>query len=447
MPNVNKSNLSAAGTGAGPSGESPSAPRRDQLYWAVWSMLAAFGTYFCMYGLRKPFTASAYAGSEFYGLDFKTIAVVSQVIGYTISKFLGVKFVAELPPSRRVPAILLLVAVAEVGLVLFGVLPRPWSVVGLFLNGLPLGMIFGLVLGFLEGRRVTEALTAGLCASFILADGVTKSIGAWLLEQGVTEGWMPAAAGAGFLVPLVVFVFMLGHIPRPDAADVAARSERSAMRRADRRALVASYFVGLALVIAMYLVLTVIRSVRADFAPEIWRGLGEVAAPGTFATTEMVVALGVLGVCGLMVIVRDNRRAFFGSLVWCAIGVLLVIAGVLLRKWLGAFGFMTMVGLGMYIPYVTVQTSLCERLLSTTRAKGNLGFLVSMADAYGYLGYVVVLLARGVIGRGDVFGLFITMCLWGSIVCLACLAGAWVYFARRLDRNEVSAVREVRVGQ
>ena len=36
--------------------------------------------------------------------------------------------------------------------------------VWLFVNGLPLGMVFGLVIGFLEGRKVTEALSAGpLC--------------------------------------------------------------------------------------------------------------------------------------------------------------------------------------------------------------------------------------------------------------------------------------------
>ena len=38
-------------------------------------------------------------------------------------------------------------------------------------------MVFGLVLGFLEGRQTTELLAAGLCASFILADGIMKSVG------------------------------------------------------------------------------------------------------------------------------------------------------------------------------------------------------------------------------------------------------------------------------
>ena len=62
--------------------------------------------------------------------------------------------------------------------------PAPFNLVWLFCNGVPLGLVFGLVLGFLEGRRHTEALAAGLCSSFIVADGVTKSAGASLLQAG-----------------------------------------------------------------------------------------------------------------------------------------------------------------------------------------------------------------------------------------------------------------------
>jgi hypothetical protein len=57
---------------------------------------------------------------------------------------------------------LVLIAAGEIALLLFGFVPRPWNAVCLFLNGLPLGMVFGLVLGFLEGRQLTEALAAGL---------------------------------------------------------------------------------------------------------------------------------------------------------------------------------------------------------------------------------------------------------------------------------------------
>ena len=89
-------------------------------------------------------------------------------------------------------------------------------------------MVFGLVLGFLEGRRLTEALTAGLCASFILADGVTKSVGTWLLDLGISERWMPGVAGLLFMSPLLASVWMLAqfHPPTSSTSRCAARERR-----------------------------------------------------------------------------------------------------------------------------------------------------------------------------------------------------------------------------
>ncbi|HEV3082445.1 MAG TPA: DUF5690 family protein, partial [Gemmataceae bacterium] len=189
---------------------------------SVWCIVAAFGTYFCMYAYRKPFAASDYGGESLGDLAYKPLLVTAQTLGYMISKFLGIKVIAEMKREQRAAGILALIGFAELALFFFGLVPPPYNLVFLFLNGLPLGMVFGLVLGFLEGRRQTEALTGWLCASFIVADGVTKGVGAWLLTVGVSPYWMPFAAGLCFAGPLVLFVWMLTRIPQPSAADVAA---------------------------------------------------------------------------------------------------------------------------------------------------------------------------------------------------------------------------------
>ena len=44
----------------------------------------------------------------------------------------------------------------------------------MFFNGLPLGMIGGLVVRYLEGRRASELLLAALSCSFIVASGAVK---------------------------------------------------------------------------------------------------------------------------------------------------------------------------------------------------------------------------------------------------------------------------------
>ena len=397
-------------------------------------MAAAFVAYFCVYGFRKPFTAGTYDTDGIWGLGFKELIVLTQVVGYTLSKFAGIRVIAEMPPRLRIAALLGLVALAEAGLVAFGLLPRPWSALGLFVNGLALGMTFGLVFGFLEGRRSTEALAAGLCTSFIIADGAMKTVGAWLLERGVTEAWMPAAAGALFAVPLAVAVAVLAWTPPPSVGDQEARSVRETIDRDERRALFGRYATGLSLIVVMYLVVTVLRSVRADFAPQIWAGLGVDVPPRLYTVSEFWVALGVIVVNGLAVLVRGNRRAFLASLGVCTAGAML-LAATLVGRMLGLVSpvpFMVLVGLALYIPLVAIHTTVFERFIAVTRERGNVGYLLYVADSIGYLGYVVVLCLRlgGGAGAGSL-AFFIPLCWIAVLLLMASSLGAMAYFIRR----------------
>lgn len=417
-------------------------------FWAVWSVVAAFGTYFCMYGFRKPFNAATFEGVEYWGMAFKGLIVTSQLFGYMLSKFIGIKVISEMPPHRRAGAILVLIGIAQAALILFAVVPRPWNAAFLFVNGLPLGMVFGLVLGFLEGRRLTEALTAGLCASFILAGGVTKTVGRTLLESGVSEEWMPAAAGFLYLLPLILGVWMLRRIPEPDARDIEHRHERESMTGADRRALVRRHAVGLIPIVLMYIILTVVRSLRDDFGVEIWRDLGFDAKPMSYAASEFRVAVCVLVVTGLPFLIKSNGRAFFTSIGICAAGFGCIAAALLL---LGAgaispFPFMVLTGLGLYLPYVAVHTTVFERLLAWTRDKGNLGFLMYLADASGYLGYVALLIVKSmhlIDTDADMAAFFKTICWLAVLTGGACVALAWFFFStnsryRQLGQNRAA---------
>jgi hypothetical protein len=426
------------------------APRRRAGGLAmVWTTTAAFSTYFCVYGFPKPFTAASFDGSLWGIIGHKDFLVIAQVMGYMASKFIGIKVIAEMPPNRRAGGIIALVSSSLVALLLFPLLPEPINAACLFINGLSLGMTFGLVLGFLEGRRCTEALTAGLCTSFILADGVTKSVGAWLLGLGVTEHWMPAAAGGIFMPPLLLSVAALSRVPPPDAADESARSVRDTLDRRQRRALYGRYAPGLTLIVVMFLVVTVLRSLRADFAPQIWAGLGVDVLPSAYTKSELWVALGVIILNGGAIFVRSNRAAFFLSLFTCLAGFILmgVTLYCLQAKWIDGFAFMVMIGLGLYLPYVAIHTTVFERLLAMTRERGNLGFLLYVADAFGYLGYVAVMIARNFFTPGENILPFFIMACWSAVfVCGASISAAGIYFwsrSRAYGRSPEASVSAV----
>jgi hypothetical protein len=396
-------------------------------FLTLWCVLAAFGTYASMYGFRKPFTASGYGGAE-----AKAWLVTAQVIGYMISKFVGIKVIAEMTAERRARALLILIALAELALLLFALTPAPFNAACLLGNGLALGMVFGLVLGFVEGRCLTELFVAGLCASFILADGFTKSVGSLLLQGGVSERWMPCVAGLLFVPPLLIFVWMLQRIPAPTPQDEAARSRRSPMAGHERLALLRRHGIGLSGIVLAYLLITVLRSLRADFAPEIWAGLGAGSQPAVFTQSELWVTLAVVLANGALVLVRDNRSAFLTGLGLCATGLVVALLALTGSRagLVPPFAFMVLLGVGMYVPYVAVHTTIFERLIALTRERGNIGYLMYLADAVGYLGYVGVMLSRAAMpSQEDFLTLFLSLATALAGGALVAVLGALLFYA------------------
>ena len=81
--------------------------------FSIYAIIAAFSSYFSMYAFRKPFAAGSYSEIEaiaLFGLaiNYKTLLIISQVIGYCTSKFIGIKLISEMPAEKRGASIALL---------------------------------------------------------------------------------------------------------------------------------------------------------------------------------------------------------------------------------------------------------------------------------------------------------------------------------------------------
>ena len=416
----------------------------DRLYRnQAWPLIAAFGTYFCIYGFRKPYTAATYTDAIYFGIDYKFLLIICQTLGYVLAKWIGIKVIAEIEPGRRIGMLIVLIFFAELMLLFFGIVPRPFNILCLLLNGLALGVVFGLVLGFLEGRRNTEALIAGLCASFIVSDGVSKSAGRFLLDSGISENWMPFFAGLLFAVPMALFVFMLSKVAPPSETDILKRSVRPPMTALDRRNFFLKYAPGLTGIIIIYLFVTLLRSIRADFAPELWRDLGFRQTPAIFTQSELIVSFGVVIINGFAIYILNHYRAFRISLFTCLTGFSLLLISVWgLSRGLGKFPFMVLTGLGIYLPYVAIHTTVFERLIAVTREKANIGFLMYIADSIGYTGYILLMLLKRVAPPGQsILYLFLKLSVYLGIAgCVFVLFSNW-YFKIKLKSSDERIIR------
>ncbi len=409
--------------------------------------MAGFCAYFAMYAFRKPFSAATFSNVPgwHFALDYKIALVLAQVFGYALSKMIGIKFISELDSARRSLAFVGLILSAWLALLAFAVVPAPWNVAAMFLNGLPLGMIWGLVFGYMEGRRTSEVLGAVVCASFIVSSGAVKTVGKLLMAHlGISPFWMPAATGALFLPVVFLSVWALSSLPPPNAQDEAARVKRAPMDGVARASFIADYGIGIGLLVICYVLATALRDFRDNFAAELWANLGYGNGAAIFTASEIPVAVLALAVLGLIIAVKDNGRALMVIHGVIVAGLALLGGSTLAFQagWIGPVAWMILTGAGLYMAYTPFNAMLFDRLIAVSGRIGTAGFLIYLADSCGYLGSCALLVWRN-------FGLptlpwlevYIASAYVTSTAGIVLVLFAALYFHRRRRRAVCSALR------
>ncbi|MBX9781448.1 MAG: hypothetical protein K2X26_13960 [Chitinophagaceae bacterium] len=376
---------------------------------------------------------------QFGGFGYKTLLVLSQMLGYLAAKFYGIKFIAELKRLGRYKIVLLLVGIAWLAWLLFALIPAPYNIICLFINGFPLGMLWGVIFSYIEGRKATDFIGAALAVSFIFSSGFVKSVGAWLmLHVGVPELWVPFTTGAVFAIPLLLFIYAMEKIPAPSAEDIALRMNRVPMSAMERKAFLHKFLPGIIAAVCIYMFATIFRDIRDNFSADMWKEMGYLNQPAIFSKTETPITLIILLLIGSMVLIQNNRKAFMLSHVFIGIGF--IIAGfstyLFTKQLIIPYWWMTLVGLGLYMVYIPFNSVYFERLIATFRFTGNVGFLIYVADSFGYLGSVSVLVSKEVLKiRLNWVDFFSTSVMALSLVGILITGYAMFYFGRKSERQ------------
>ena len=364
---------------------------------ALYAALVSFGTYVFIFGFRKSFTVCTFDGLVFGPIAYKTALVISQMLGYMLAKFYGIKFISGLQKVNRYKIIFLLTGISWLAWLLFAIVPAPYNVIFLFLNGFPLGMLWGVIFSYVEGRKSTDFIGAALAVSFILSSGWVKSVGAWLMEQyHITEFWVPFCTGLVFALPLIICVYGLEKVPLPSEEDEMLRTKRIPMTGVERKFLLKQYLPGIIAFVAIYLFATIFRDIRDNFSADMWKEMGFNSRPALFTQTEIPITIFILIIMGAVVFIKNSFKALMVAHVFILMGF--IIAGVstyyFSAQLLDPFWWMLLVGLGLYLVYIPFNSIFFDRLIAAFSMKGNAGFFIYVADSVGYVGSVSVMLVK-----------------------------------------------------
>jgi hypothetical protein len=364
------------------------------IWFTIYASLAAFLLYTCVYAFRKTFAAATFEGLVFAGISYKVWLVTFQVVGYALSKFIGIKIISELKAHSRSLGILLMVSIAGISWLLFALVPPPYNFIFLFTNGLPLGMVWGMVFGYLEGRRMTEVLGASLAVSFIFSAGLCRSVGAYIMRDwGTSEYWMPFVASCLFFLPLLLFLYLLDKLPPPSNLDEQLRTKRAPMNAGERKKFTSTFLPGIILFVLSYVLLTAFRDFRDNFSAEIWKSIGLGNDPSIYTSTEVPVSFAVLICMGSLMLIKNNKLALMVNHIIIAFGMLLIgVANYLFQQQIiEPKIWMVLIGLGLYLGYIPFNSIFFDRLIAAFKYTGTVGFIMYVADSFGYLGSVGVL--------------------------------------------------------
>lgn len=401
----------------------------------AWAAFASFSTYFCMYGFRKPFSATTFDGETAFGISFKSALVVAQTFGYMTAKFIGIKFISEVNKSKRAVYILSLIGAAHLSLLLLALVPKPFNVVFLFTNGLSLGLIWGLVFSFIEGRKFTDFLALVLSTNFIFSSGVAKTLARVCIDYWkVPEIYTPFVCGLLYIPLLLLAVWMLKKIPPPTEEEISSRGVRVSLNGKERTALFIQFLTGLVAITVINLLLTILRDLKDNYAVEILRTVKPGFNPAIFTKMETVAAIAVLVLLLLMAGFKNHFKSIAAH--HLAIGGGLFI--ILLSSWTLEHGIIDPVyslilyTIGLYVCYNTLQCLFLDRFIAAFKVKGNIGFFFYFMDSVGYLGSCFVIVNKEIFSPHlNWLHYFLQLSFILGIVGLFSIIISWIYFSRK----------------
>jgi hypothetical protein len=159
-----------------------------------------------------------------------------------------------------------------------------------------------------------------------------------------------------------------------------------------------------------------------------------------FTKIETPVTLVVLATTTLLVLVKRNYKAFMLNHWMIIFGLLISLSATIFFRegWINPIVWMMITGTGLYMSYVPFNCIFFERMIATYKVAGNVGFVMYIADAFGYLGSLLILFLKEFSGLHiSWMQFFIQTTILCSGAGIVLVAAGMFYFSRKQYSNQL----------
>jgi hypothetical protein len=140
--------------------------------------------------------------------------------------------------------------------------------------------------------------------------------------------------------------------------------------------------------------------------------------------------------------VRNNIKALLVNHYIVLFGFLLSLGATFLYTYgyLSPFAWMSTLGVGLYMGYVPFNSILFDRLIASFQHVSNAGFLIYLADSFGYIGSDAVLIVKSFFPQQHSWtSYFINLVIILSLIGIVLMIASIIYFNRKYSIDNVPA--------
>lgn len=266
-----------------------------------------------------------------------------------------------------------------------------WPIL-MLLNGFPLGLVWGIVFSYVEGRKYTEFIGAMLACTFVFSSGWVKSYGLYLQQYlSLKIEQVPFYTAATALMASALVILILEKLPPPTTKDKQLRNVRKPLSPGAQKNFLADYGQILLPFVIIYGIFTIMRDFRDNFTAEM---LKENAAYSSaiFTSMELKVSLVLICIVPLFSWINSHRQALNMTIFSILVGALISIASTILftQSQISIVWLLMLTGGGFYLGYILINISVMDRLIGFSGESANAGFLIYIADSVGYLFSLII---------------------------------------------------------
>lgn len=401
--------------------------KQGLLVEAVFIGITTFCLYTLMYAIRKPFSALTYNNILVWGVNVKIWMVLAQLLGYTLSKFIGIKILGGIKNKDRSTYLIGILSIATIPLFLIQYSNAAWWPLLMLLNGFPLGLVWGIIFSFVEGRKFTELIGAILACTFIFSSGWVKSFGLYLQNIFHLNSIQIPFTTAFIALIIAAFVIkLLEKLPPPSEEDKLLRNAREPLNAGEQKSFLRDNGKILFPFVIIYGIFTIMRDFRDNFTAEILTENGAFSDQ-IFTHMELKVTLVLLCLVPLFSLIKNHRSALNTTVFSIIMGLLAAVCSTILfaNKQISIETMLMITGGGFYLGYILINISVMDRIIGFSGKIAHSGFLMYIADSVGYL-FSLTISSVALLNKLDAASwttLYSEIIFWGSIIILPFACG------------------------